>query len=146
MKTRVKEAEAHRFRTTESSLAEGSTEASQLGDEFASFIQQKAFECSLGMSQGLSAPKPKEIKDLRPKKSIFEDTRYVPALANTHICYEYDAQYKEMDHHWQKSGKKFLTSLVWAPNSSAHPMARRGHRSIHSFVSGNKRCLENNAK
>ena len=41
------------------------------------------------------------------RRTIFEDTTYIPALANTHICYEYDAQFKEMKSHWKKSGKKF---------------------------------------
>ena len=99
--------EAYRFKTIDT--VDGALdEVSQLGEEFAQFVQQKAFECSLEMSQGLNAPTKEPLKDYPAfRKSIFEDTKYIPALANTHLCYEYDAQFKEMNKHWSRAGKKF---------------------------------------
>jgi hypothetical protein len=41
------------------------------------------------------------------KKVFFMESKYNPAISNTHICYEYDAQFKEMEKHWKRSGKKF---------------------------------------
>lgn len=43
-----------------------------------------------------------------PFKSLYwNETRYNPALKNTHISHEFDSQYNEMRKYWAKCGKKF---------------------------------------
>jgi hypothetical protein len=121
--------EAYRFKTTESVDASSLDEVSQLGEEFAQFVQQKAFECSMGMSQGLNSTTKKvdeQKKHAAFRKSIFEDIQMIPALANTHICYEFDAQFKEMDAKWSKPGKKFSDEpRIGKPTHSGHNGPRR---------------------
>jgi len=68
------------------------------GQDFAVMIKS--------ISQGMLADKPKaQYPPL--KKVFFMESKYNPSIANTHICYEYDAQFKEMAKHWKRSGKKF---------------------------------------
>jgi len=123
--------EAYKFKTTESVDASSLDEVSQLGEEFAQFVTQKAFECSMGISQGLNST----TKNLDPqkshaafRKSIFEDIQMIPALANTHICHEFDAQFKEMDAKWSKPGKKFSDEpRLGKPTHSGHNGPRRAY-------------------
>ena len=43
-----------------------------------------------------------------PIKAVFwEEQKYNPSLQTIHIDHAYDAQYKEQELHWSKSGKKF---------------------------------------
>ena len=68
------------------------------GQDFAVMIKS--------ISQGALAEKPRaQYPPL--KKVFFMESKYNPAISNTHICYEYDAQFKEMEKHWRRSGKKF---------------------------------------
>jgi len=123
--------EAYRFKTTESVDASSLDEVSQLGEEFAQFVTQKAFQCSMGMSQGLnSVVKKVDPQKSHPafRKSIFDDVQMIPAMANTHICYEFDAQFKEMDAKWSKAGKKFSDEpRLGKPTHSGHNGPRRAY-------------------
>ena len=104
-------ANASRFRIDEGGGADGG--ASLLGSEFAQFIAYKAFmgaeaQQKTGVRKGRNSaapPSPKKVDAFKPV--FFMDSKYNPALQNTHICYEYDAHYKEMDKQWSRAGKKF---------------------------------------
>ena len=76
------------------------SQASLLGSEFATAIATK----SLGLGSVEKQPQEK-YPAFRPV--FWAETKYNPALGNTHICYEYDAQFGEMEKHWSRSGKKF---------------------------------------
>jgi hypothetical protein len=87
---------------------DGATDASIAGSQFAEFILNKAKVADAEMAAGLNMPRKKEMKQYPPfRQTFFQDTRFLPALAYTHICYEFDAQFGEMDKHWSHAGKKF---------------------------------------
>jgi len=74
------------------------TESQFIGTQFAQTI------ASLATGQYKAKPKPKPAAF---KKVFWDDPKYNPPLRNTHICYEYDAHFKEEKSHWRRSGKKF---------------------------------------
>lgn len=84
------------------------SDASLAGSQFATFILEKAKLAEAEMAAGLNVPRKKEMKYYPPfRQTFFQDTRFLPALSYTHICYEFDAQFGEMDKHWKRAGKKF---------------------------------------
>jgi hypothetical protein len=84
------------------------SDVSLAGSQFASFILEKAKIQEAEMAAGLNVPRKKEQKYYPPfRQTFFQDTRFLPALSYTHICYEFDAQFGEMDKHWKRAGKKF---------------------------------------
>lgn len=93
---------------------EGSA-SSLLGSDFAKFVAFKAYmqqagngSPTHGVRKGRTSSLPSPNKKVDPFKPIFfMDPKYNPALNNTHICYEYDAHYQEMDRQWNRAGKKF---------------------------------------
>ena len=84
------------------------TEVSLAGSQFAQFILDKAKFEAAENAAGLNVPRKKEVKQYPAfRNTFFGDTRYTPALAYTHLCYEFDAQFGEMEKHWSRAGKKF---------------------------------------
>lgn len=85
---------------------------SALGSDFALAIAS--------IAQGIG----KESKKVYPpfKKAFFEETMYNPPIGNTHICYEYDAQFSEMDRRWAKPGKKFSEEPRISPLNTYGPI------------------------
>lgn len=84
------------------------SDTSLAGSQFATFILEKAKIQEAEMAAGLNVPRKKEQKYYPPfRQTFFQDTRFLPALSYTHICYEFDAQLGEMDTHWKRAGKKF---------------------------------------
>ena len=102
-----------KWKTDDSANAGGNTdvmddEISALGSQFAYFISEKNRIAQEGIKNGMNVKIEKEQKQYPPfRKSVFMDTRYMPGLQYTHICYEFDAQFGEMEKHWSRAGKKF---------------------------------------
>ena len=77
------------------------SEQSILGDQFADAVALVATGNYDRLVQKAHKP---------PQKTIFwEEPKYNPPIANTHICYEYDAFYKEDERYWQRTGNRFMT-------------------------------------
>ena len=74
------------------------TEAQYIGNKFAETITD--------LATGHYKPKSKKRADAF-KKVFWDDPKYNPPLNNTHICYEYDAHFKEESAYWHRGGKKF---------------------------------------
>lgn len=76
------------------------TDQAHIGEEFAHVIAS--------ISNGV-LDHPKDTSPTsKPFKQVFwDDARHNPPLRNTHMCYEMDAQIKEGQRYWKKSGKKF---------------------------------------
>lgn len=84
----------------EDSLHGTMSQSSLLGSQFARTIA--------AISQGYDVNGTRAKKSYPPFKDLFwYDKRFNPALEYTHISYEYDAQFKEMEKHWSRAGKKF---------------------------------------
>ncbi len=84
------------------------TEVSLAGSQFAQFIFDKAKTEAAETAAGLNVPRKKEVKDYPAfRNTFFADTRFTPALSYTHLSYEFDAQFGEMNNHWKRAGKKF---------------------------------------
>lgn len=78
-------------------------EDSLVNDEFASTIAS--------ISNGTYIKKDEDPR-LRAKQAAFkpmfwDDPKNNPPIGNTHMSYEFDAQFSEMNKHWKKSGKRF---------------------------------------
>lgn len=105
--------EEFKYKTDDSAQAHGNgddmdDEISALGSQFAYFISEKNRIAQEGIKNGMNVKVEKEQKQYPPfRKSVFMDTRYMPGLQYTHICYEFDAQFGEMEKHWSRAGKKF---------------------------------------
>ena len=91
----------------------GDSTSSILGSEFAQFVAYKAFmeteaQKRTGIRKGRNTSAPALPKRVDPFKPVFfTDPKFNPAISNTHICYEYDAHYKEVEKQWNRAGKKF---------------------------------------
>lgn len=91
----------------------GDSSSSILGSEFAQFVAYKAFmeteaQKRTGIRKGRNTSAPVLPKQVDPFKPVFfTDPKFNPAISNTHICYEYDAHYKEVEKQWNRAGKKF---------------------------------------
>lgn len=55
------------------------------------------------------------------KRIFWDEPIYNPPIQNTHMCYEFDAQLKEIDTHWKRSGKKFTDEPRLAKNNMETP-------------------------
>ena len=85
-------------------LAEGSqlSQASLHGEDYAETIR------SLALGGSKSEPSLQQNFEYPSfKKVFFMEPRYNPALDNTHMSYEMDAQIKEQEAAWAKGGKVF---------------------------------------
>lgn len=89
------------------------TKASLLGSEFAQFVAYKALmgteaQNKKGLHKGRNHAALSPVKQVDAFKPVFfMDPKFNPAISNTHICYEYDSHYKEMEKQWSRAGKKF---------------------------------------
>lgn len=82
------------------------SEAALLGSEFAFAVASLA-------SGNYEAVKPKK-KAVPTKKVFWDEKKYNPPLANTHISYEFDAHIKPTERYWSRCGSKFTNDLKLA--------------------------------
>lgn len=108
---------------------------SLLGMQFAEFVALKAYatttHAQVGKPKGgarkgnNSGSQPSPIKHHEAfKPPFFMDPKYNPAISNTHLCYEYDAHYKDAENDWSRAGKKFSDEprIGKPPSSDQGPM------------------------
>lgn len=116
--------------------------ASQMGKQFAEFVALKAYASVHAPPATTHAQKsrrairrrgnsslgpPSPIKGVGAfKPAFFMEPKYNPAISNTHICYEYDAHFKDAEKDWSRSGKKFSDEprLGMPPSSDQGPTKR----------------------
>jgi hypothetical protein len=79
---------------------EQESESAVIGSEFARVIASLA-----NGNYSTLAPLKKKIPPF--KKLFWDEEKYNPPLANTHITYEYDAHIKPTDRYWLRTGNKF---------------------------------------
>lgn len=82
------------------------TEDSVLGHQFAHTVLLR----SQGKKEAIDRGEKNKQKKFPAFKPLFwEEPLYNPPIANTHICYEYDAFYKEESKYWSRvnAGAKF---------------------------------------
>lgn len=110
---------------------------SLLGSQFAQYVALKAYASAHG--GGGTSPQQRGLRKgrstaprspIRPvdafKQVFFMDPKHNPALSNTHICYEYDAHYKDAEKDWSRAGKKFSDEpRIGKPPSSDHGPFKR---------------------
>ena len=76
-----------------------------VNDEFAKSIAEMS-KASGRSTPGSKAKKsPSRVKAFRPVH--WDEPMYNPPIGNTHMSYEFDAQFSEMEKHWKKGGTKF---------------------------------------
>jgi hypothetical protein len=85
---------------------------SALGSDFALAIAS--------IAQGIEKDSKKSYPPF--KKSFIFETMYNPSIGNTHMCYEFDAQFNEMDKRWAKPGKKFSEEPRISPLNTYGPI------------------------
>ncbi len=124
------------------------SEISLAGSQFAQFIFDKAKTEAAENAAGLNVPRKKEAKYYPAfRNTFFRDERFTPALAYTHLCYEFDAQFGEMEKHWRRAGKKFSDEPARgkkqysAENGPKKPVEWQKYAERESRVFGAKRKI-----